>query len=102
MKSIFLSSFSNFKLFQLDPHQAERFMPAFLENEKTAKRVIQMFCSESIDDHFYVNILIAQFSNRQNSEFVAFITKIANKPSMKAICQRLGTVMERCRLNPFI
>jgi hypothetical protein len=67
-----------------------------MDGEKVAKTMLQTFCSEHLDDHFFVDSLIAQFSNRTTSDFVAFLTKSANKPAMKAICQKLSTVMDRC------
>jgi hypothetical protein len=81
----------------LEPLLAQQYIGLLMDNEKGAKRTIQMLCTDSIDAHFFVDNLIAQFSNRENSEVVAFLTKAVNKPSMKSVCQRLGMIMEQCR-----
>ncbi|KAL7069613.1 hypothetical protein ACQ4LE_011069 [Meloidogyne hapla] len=86
-----------FKVFQIEPSHSQRLLCLHLETEKDVKGTVQLICSNAIEDHFFVDVLIAQFSNRNNSEFVSFVSKTSNKPSMRAICQRLSAIMEKCR-----
>ncbi|KAF7631029.1 hypothetical protein Mgra_00008736 [Meloidogyne graminicola] len=85
------------EVFQIEPCNSQRLLNLYLETEKDVKGTVQLMCSNAISDYFFVDVLIAQFSNRTNSEFVSFVTKNVNKPSMRAICQRLSLIMEKCR-----
>jgi hypothetical protein len=84
------------QLFQLETRQAQRFIGAFLASDKGLRRTVQMLCSDNAADHFFVDSLVAQCSNR-SSEFVTGLAKAANKPLVRTICQRLGRIMEKFR-----
>uniref|UniRef100_A0A915LQM7 Uncharacterized protein n=1 Tax=Meloidogyne javanica TaxID=6303 RepID=A0A915LQM7_MELJA len=84
-------------IFQIEPSTSQRSVCLQLESGKDVKGTVQLICSNATGDHFFVDLLIAQFSNRNNSEFVSFVSKTANKPSMRAVCQRISSIMEKCR-----